>query len=952
MNGDRFHQVDEIFHRALQQRPEERAAFLEGACAHDPSLIKEVEALLRSDERAGNFLEPPAVDPLAKVVPPSSGAFAGNTFGPYEVQILLGVGGMGEVYRARDSKLKRDVAIKVLPHEFSSDVERVSRFQREAEILASLNHPHIGAIYDLERFGEWRFLVLEFVDGETLDQRISGGVIPVGEALAIAKQIAEALDAAHEKGIIHRDLKPSNIKVTPRGNVKILDFGLAKVVAAEGTALSNLPTTLSASTRGSILGTPAYMSPEQANGKEADRSSDLWAFGCVLYEMLTGRRAFQGETTSEILAAVLKSDPDWSRLPTETPEGIRRLLRHCLQKDQTLRLRDARDARIEINDVQSGPPPEQRMMPTPAPHRERLLWVSALALISLIVAVLAVRALRPAAPVEIRFEINTPPTRDYAEYSAASVAISPDGQKIVFVAGSGVQSQLWLRSLMDPLAQPLAGTQGAKLPFWSPDSKSIGFFADAKLKRLDLDTGSTRTLAAGFTVPIGGAWNSNGVIIFSPSPSRSLLRTSAEGAEPVAVTQFQAPQQRFHAFPQFLPDGNHFLFSVEGSPEARGIYVGQLDGGPPKRLFDGASAVYAAASGQLLFIRDGRLLAQDFDPVRLELKGDPLPVATGVNTATVVSASTAGPIVYRSPSPDSGKRQLVWVDRSGQERDKVIYADFASQGPSLSHDGHRVAIFRTPDRSNMDIWSYEIARGAWTRETLDPGDEIDPLWSPDDSAIVFSSRRRGLMSLYRKLLSAPAGSEELLLPPSPEITWAMDWSNDGRFLIYNVIDPKHGADIWALPLAGGRKPFEVLGTDSNELLPQFSPDGKWMAYQSDKTGRFEIYVQPFPGSGGDSLVSTNGGTQVRWNPNSKELFYIGSDEWLMAVSIRLPSDGTRPEIGAPVPLFKTNVGSTAINQNRQQYMVSSNGQSFVMNSVLEEAGASPITVLLNWKPKR
>ena len=513
MNGDRFHQVDEIFHRALQQRPEERAAFLERACAHDPSLIEDVATLLSSDEHAGNFLEPPAVDPLAKVVPPSSGAFAGNTFGPYEVQILLGVGGMGEVYRARDSKLKRDVAIKVLPLEFSSDVERVSRFQREAEILASLNHPHIGAIYDLERFGEWRFLVLEFVDGETLDQRISGGVIPVGEALAIAKQIAEALDAAHEKGIIHRDLKPSNIKVTPRGNVKILDFGLAKVVAAEGTALSNLPTTLSASTRGSILGTPAYMSPEQANGKEADRSSDLWAFGCVLYEMLTGRRAFQGETTSEILAAVLKSDPDWRRLPSETPEGIRRLLRHCLQKDQTLRLRDARDARIEINDVQSGPPPEQRMMPTPARHRERLLWVSALALISLIVGVLVVRALRPTAPAEIRFEINTPPARD------ASVAISPDGLKIVFVAGSGVQSQLWVRSLMDPVAQSLPDTQGATLPFWSPDSKSIAFFADAKLKRLDLGAGSARTLAAGFSEPFGGAWNRDGVIIFHRAPA-------------------------------------------------------------------------------------------------------------------------------------------------------------------------------------------------------------------------------------------------------------------------------------------------------------------------------------------------------------------------------------------------------------------------------------------------
>ena len=348
--------------------------------------------------------------------------------------------------------------------------------------------------------------------------------------------------------------------------MKILDFGLAKVLAPEGANLSNLPTAVSASMPGSFLGTPAYMSPEQANGKEADRSSDLWAFGCVLYEMLTRRRAFQGETTSEILG-VLKSDPDWRRLPAETPEGIRRLLRHCLRKDQSLRLRDARDARIEIDDVQSGPPPEQRMKPTPPRHRERVLWALALGLISLMVAFLAVRAWRLTAPVEIRFEINTPPARD------ASVAISPDGLKIVFVAGSGVQSQLWLRSLKDPVAQPLPDTQGATLPFWSPDSKSIGFFADAKLKRLDIGAGSARTLAAGFTLPFGGAWNRDGVIIFSPSPSRSLLRTSAEGAEPVAVTQFQTPQQRCQCFPSIPSRRESLPLSRGRQPRsARALY--------------------------------------------------------------------------------------------------------------------------------------------------------------------------------------------------------------------------------------------------------------------------------------------------------------------------------------------------------------------------------------------
>jgi eukaryotic-like serine/threonine-protein kinase len=872
---------------------------------------------------------------------------AGEKIGGYEIVGSLGAGGMGEVYLARDTRLKREVAIKILPEALSRDGERLARFQREAEVLASLNHRHIAAIYDLVDFDPSPFLVLELVEGETLADRIQRDRIPIPEALRIATQIAEALEAAHEKGIIHRDVKPANIKITPGGTVKVLDFGLAKVREVEGgvAALSNSPTMMATSS-GVMMGTAPYMSPEQANGRPADRSSDMWAFGCVLYEMLTGRRPFEGDTVSEIVAGILKAEPDWHRLPAGTPEGIRRLLRLCLRKERTLRFRDAGDARIEIEDAQTSPEQDGRATPIRPQRRERLTWASALALVALIAALIGVRAFRPAAIApEARLEITTPPTRDSA------MAISPDGLKIVFAARSAGQSQLWLRTLDSLMARPLPGTEGASTIFWSPDSRSIGFFADSKLKRMDIDGGSVQTLASA-PAGLGGAWSRDGTILFSTNPGRPIVRIPASGSEPAAVTRFESPQQGSQSSPRFLSDDRHFLFFVTGRLEARGVYIGSLDGLDTKRLFDADTpAEYAAATGYLLFVREGRLLAQDFDPVRLEPKGDPVPVAEHVNGGTVLSASAAGPVVYRTPSPDSGQRHLVWMDRSGRERDRVVYPDTAAQGPSLSHDGRRVAVFRYVN-GNTDIWSYDTERRTWDRVTFDSADDIYPLWSPDDSRIVFGSNRKtGFMSLYWKPLGAPPASEELLLSTSHP-KFPMDWSHDGRFVLYNELNAKGDFDIWALPLDGTRTPFEVVQTEFNERLPQFSPDGKWIAYQSDRTGRFEIYVQPFPGPGAASPVSTDGGAQVRWNPNGKELFYIAPDDRLMAVPIRFVSNGKAVEPGTPLGLFTTNVGSTAINTNRQQYGVSPDGQSFVMNSVLGEASTSPITVILNWKPKR
>jgi Tol biopolymer transport system component len=624
------------------------------------------------------------------------------------------------------------------------------------------------------------------------------------------------------------------------------------------------------------------------------------------------------------------------------------LLRRCLDKDPNRRLHDIADARIEIDDVQNGVQQDGPVAQAQAPSRRRLAWASALVLFTAMAAAIGVWTLRPVptAP-EVRLEINTPPT------TTSSLAIAPDGLKIVFVATSAGQSQLWLRSLDSSLARPLARTEGAETPFWSPDSRFIGFVAGTRLKWIGIDGGSEQTLASDVPVALGGTWNRGGTILFATSPGGSIFRVAAAGGEPAAATRIEAPQQRGHLFPHFLPDGRHFLFFVTGSPEARGVYVGQLDGLDTKRLFDADSPAVYAATGHVLFIREGKLLAQAFDPDRRELRGDPLPIAELATGRTAVSASAAGPIAYRTSAADSGQRQLVWVDRSGRETDKVVYPDTSNLGPSLSRDGRRVAVYRLTS-GNMDIWTYDRMSHAWDRITQHPGDDIWPLWSRDGTSIVFgSSRKTQYVDLYRTLVNGPPGSEELLLSTSQE-KFSIDWSADGRFLLYDSLDPKRGFDMWALPLEGDRKaPFPVLQTDFDEGLAQFSPDGTWIAYQSDRTGRLEIYVRPFRGPGVDGVrVSIDGGSQVRWNPNGKELFYIAADNELMAVPIRFVSNGTAVELGTRLGLFATSVGSIVGLKYRQRYVVSPDGQSFVMHSVVGKTDTSPISVILNWRPER
>ena len=875
----------------------------------------------------------------------------GTKLGPYEIVGALGAGGMGEVYRARDARLNRDVALKILPDLFALDPDRIARFTREAQLLASLNHPNIAAIYGFE---DGRALALELVEGPTLADRIAQGPIPLDEALPIARQVCEALDAAHEQGIIHRDLKPANVKVRPDGAVKVLDFGLAKLTGPadaggfSAAGVSNSPTMM-ASMQGTILGTAAYMSPEQAKGKEADRASDVWAFGCVLYEMLTGRRAFEGDSVSEILAGVLKSEPDWHPLPA-LPEGITRLLRRCLQKDHKRRLRDIREARLEIDEAQNEPVNAVPEMHARSRRRERLVWLTALALVTIVAAAIVLGrwgAAPSTTPLpEMRVEINTPPTTD-----PTSLAISADGQTLAFVATSDGQPHLWLRPLNAVSARPLPDTDGASSPFWSPDSRSVAFFADGQLRQIGIDGGSPRALAnaPGGT---GGTWSRDGVILFS-TLGQPILRVSDRGGDPRPATRLDA-QQGAHSLPQFLPDGRHFLYWAASGREPNGVYVGQLDGSETRRLLDADFPAVYAPPDHLFFVRQGALFAQRFDPASLALAETPFPVAEHVTSALgprmAVSTSAAGPVAYRTGAAGGGERQLTWFDRSGHQLAHVGAPGPSAQlSPSLSPNGRRVALFRRAN-GNLDVWLLDVERGVPTRFTFDSADDGVPLWSRDGSRIVFNSNRKGAHDLYQKSASG-AGSEEALLLQTAQHKQATDWSPDGRFLLYQSIDPPRNLNIWALPLDGDRTPFPVVQTDFEEHGGQFSPDGKWIAYVSIKSGRYEVYVRPFQRTGDEIRISTDGGDQVRWRPDGKELFYIARDGQLVAVPIRAGPSNETLVAGTPVRLFATRVGGWVGGLPGPQYVVASDGQRFLMNTLSGEVITSPITVILNWRPK-
>jgi eukaryotic-like serine/threonine-protein kinase len=859
---------------------------------------------------------------------------AGARLGPYEIVSAMGAGGMGEVYLAKDTKLGREVALKFLPARFTNDPERLARFRREAQVLAALNHPHIGAIYDLDEAGDRQFLVLELVDGENLDKRIARGKLPVDEALGIAKQIAEALDAAHQRGIIHRDLKPSNIALTREGNVKVLDFGLAKAteaVSASSFDVTNSPTITTPAMMtgvGVILGTAAYMSPEQAKGRSVDKRADIFAFGCVVYEMLTGKRAFDGEDVSEILARVIEREPDWSVLPANIPPGIRRLLKRCLEKSVQKRRRDAGDVIADIEDAMADP------MFVAAERRtsgaiSRLGWTAA-ATIALALAMLGAMRFREKAAEptrEMRVDINTPAT-----FAPEEFALSPDGRSIVFVASGDGPERLWLRRFDQAAALPLLGTEDAETAFWSPDSRSIVFSTSRAIKRLDMSGGVPVVLAdesAG-----DGSWNSDGVILVSRAGGE-VYRINASGqGKPVRVLQMQGG---WILSPQFLPDGKRFLFCVfSGAPEIRGTYVASLDGGASKRLGPSENGAAWLSPDRVVFLQQGSLWARRLDLNRLEWNGDPELITDSVGGRSSrrggFSVSSNGTIAYRKQASIS---QLTWLNREGKPSATPLDPDSNSLvAPEISPDGKRVAVDRTV-QGNRDVWLIDFVRGGMTRFTSNAAADGYPVWFPDGNHIAFETNRKGDFDIYVRALNGTEQEQPLVEGPGQQ--WPEDISRDRKFLLFIG-----EGDLWALPLAGGdHKAFKVATARNG----QFSPDGRWVAFETDESGRAEVVVQSFPEPFGRWSVSTAGGQWPRWSVDGKELYFV-VDGKMMASTIH--GSGSSFEAETPKVLFPVHVESS--RGGHPPYAVSGDGR-FLVNQFTEATSNNPITLILNWKPK-
>ena len=887
----------------------------------------------------------------------------GTKLGPYEIVSLLGAGGMGEVYRARDAKLGRDVAIKVLPQLFAGSPERMARFEREAKLLASLNHPNIASIYGFEDSGGVGALVMELVSGPTLAERLQQGPLPLDEALPLSKQIAEALEYAHERGIVHRDLKPANIKLTSDGAVKILDFGLAKAIEGEVTLtdISTSPTISRMATQaGIILGTAAYMSPEQAKGKPVDRRADIWAFGCVLYQMLSGKEAFSGESVTDILAAVVRGEPDWSQLSAKTPGRIRELLQRCLEKEPKKRLQAIGEARIALEKYLSDPMGGEasgdaargvQAEQAAESRKHRAVW-GVLGVVALVAALIVglfsyFRAQHPATEARaIRAQIKPTVSSSYQfESWSSGFALSPDGRWVTYVAKTEEgKPLLWLRAIDAIQDKPLQGTEKAQFPFWSSESRFIGFFADGKLKKLEIG-GSTVSVICDAPVPRGGTWNSDGVILFTPTVASPVMRVSASGGQPVAVTSMSLNEnENSHRWPNFLPDGKHFLYlSMRGlsAPDnpTNTIQVGSLDSKEHKALFNSdGKAIYA--SGQLLHLRQDVLVAQPFDLENLELRGEAVPVAEQVASASVsmglFSASQTGLLTYLDGAL-STERQLTWRDRNGKKIGNLLGPDLYLD-PVFSPDARKLT-FLTGARV-IDVWLYDFASQVKTRLTFaTPEKETNMFssWSPDGHSLIYLSYGEGKYSIHRKPLDG-AGSDELLLEEASDARPVpFSWSPDGKLLAYHQL--KQGErSIWMLPLKGEHKPYLFL---KGGYRPQFSPDGKWIAYCSDETGRPEVFVVRFPGPGGKNQVSSDGGCQARWRKDGKELYFVGRDRMMMAAVVR--TSDLSFQIAGLRPLFETHIADTSA----YNYDVTPDGQRFLCNESLEQSTAE-LTLIANW----
>ena len=877
----------------------------------------------------------------------------GTRLGPYEVISPLGAGGMGEVYRARDTRLGRDVAVKVLPASFSSDRDRLHRFEQEACAAGALNHPNILSIHDIGNHDGSPYVVSELLEGETLRKRLNGTTLPQRRAVDYALQLAQGLAAAHEKGIVHRDLKPENIFITKDGRVKILDFGLAKLIEANGNEhQSEIPTRRADTDPGIVLGTVGYMSPEQVRGQPVDHRSDIFAFGAILYEILSGQRAFRGDSPADTMSAILKEDPsDLSTTNHNVSPALERLVDHCLEKNPGERFHSARDLAFALealsaSTVSSNETISMAALPSRRfARRELISWslVTLFLLTSLALSILYLRRTPTSNKELARFYVYPP---EKTSFAGAVDFISPDGRTLLFAAnGPGKETTLWIRSLDSLTARAVPGTELARQAFWSPDSRFIAFIGGGKLKKVEASGGPVQSLADA-QASRGGTWNRDGVILFGGDLRGTLSRVSATGGPTTSVTKLDTSRnQNGHYWPHFLPDGRHFIYLARSSTkEDSGIYVGSLDSEESKLLVQSdAGAMYA--QGYLLFLRERSLMAQPFDVDKLQLSGEPSPIAEEIaynatNGRSFFAVSDNGVLVYRTDI--FPKSLLTWVDRTGKQVETLGSPDFILS-PSLSADEKKVATVHTDLSSGSNIWLMDVARQNSFPFTFDPAIDSNPVWSRDGNRIVFSSNRLGPYDLYWKL-SSGLGNEELIFK-SENAKFVTDWSPDGRFILYQEAAAGNSGSISALPMFGEQKPIPVVQSSFYQGQGKFSPDGHWIAYVSNESGLLQVWVQNFPTAGGKWMVSINGGVQPQWESDEKQLFYLTLDGKLMAVPVRL--NGNNFEAGSPIPLFEARGVNGPITSGAS-YTPSHVGQRFLINRRIEESSPSPAVVVQNW----